>query len=163
VAGLLRDGLRAITVYGRRPRPSGFGRRLPLFSPWGDPCRVRSIAKVRIMDTSLARLEPIPAKFRSLAAQIQDVDDWCEQAGRLLLEFIDAGGLDDPRNVVTAYQIRGHLEGFDLRPGSDDWSQLWNIAKWQLLTCKGRTESVAAGGRKTERPIPTLPATRGSV
>ena len=27
--------------------------------------------------------------------------------------------------------------------------------------CKGRTESVAAGGRKTERPIPTLPSRRG--
>jgi len=26
-------------------------------------------------------------------------------------------------------------------------------------TCKGRSESVAAGGRKTERPIPTLPST----
>jgi hypothetical protein len=25
--------------------------------------------------------------------------------------------------------------------------------------CKGRSESVAAGGRKTERPIPTLPST----
>ena len=29
--------------------------------------------------------------------------------------------------------------------------------------CKGRIESVAAGGRKTERPIPTLPFTRGLV
>jgi len=31
------------------------------------------------------------------------------------------------------------------------------------MYCKGRTESVAAGGRKTERPIPTLPSTGGSV
>jgi hypothetical protein len=29
--------------------------------------------------------------------------------------------------------------------------------------CKGRIESVAAGGRKTEHPIPTLPSTRGPV
>jgi len=32
-----------------------------------------------------------------------------------------------------------------------------------MKECKGRTESVARGGRKAERPMPTLPSTRGLV
>jgi hypothetical protein len=111
------------------------------------------------MDAFLPRLEPIPAKFRSLAAaavlaaragNIPNVLQCYEQAGRLLIEFVNAGGLDDPKNVVTAYQIRGQLEGFDLRPGSNDWSQLWYIAKQRLLT----PEQLAAFQADFESPTP---------
>ena len=50
------------------------------------------------METSRPRLEPIPAKFRSLgAARIPDVSERIEQAGRLIMEYINAGGLDDPK------------------------------------------------------------------
>ena len=126
--------LREEAAKAEAARPSGPGRRLPLFSPWGDPCRVRSIAKVRIMDTSFARLEPIPAKFRSLAARIPDVDDWREQAGRLIMEYINAGGLDDPNYAVAVIRIREAFDGWDRRPGGNDWSGAWHVARQQLLT-----------------------------
>jgi len=39
------------------------------------------------------------------------------------------------------------------------WYPMHGSDTCEPSNCKGRSESVAAGGRKTERPIPTLPST----
>jgi hypothetical protein len=43
----------------------------------------------------------------------------------------------------------------------EPWTEQSGETACKAKNCKGRTESVAGGGRKTEHPIPTLPSSRG--
>jgi len=87
------------------------------------------------MDTTLARLEPVPAKFRSLgAARIPDVSERMTQAGQLIMEFINGGGLDDPKYANAISIFRAALDGFPPRMGNNDWGLVWIQARQLLLT-----------------------------
>ena len=76
--------------------------------------------------------------------------------------------LDGQQRLTTLYlltqdEIPPYYTEFDIKNDPRNLYFDLSTGDFQYYQCRGRSESVAAGGRKLERPIPTLSSTRGAV